>query len=116
MKRKEFLMKLPIAVLGISFLSSCSDDKDDDVIEQLSCIENGTSAAIGSNHGHTLEVSKRDVELGVEKTYNIQGSSEHRHSVTVTESDFVALQNNNSVRVQSTTDEAHSHSVTVSCA
>ncbi len=81
-----------------------------------SCSMNGTSVAIGSNHGHTMTVSKAEVAAAVEKTYDIQGTSAHPHSVTVTAADFAKLANNMDVVVMSTTNSMHSHSVTVRCA
>lgn len=80
------------------------------------CLENGTNVSIGSNHGHSLTVSKEDVAAGTAKTYSIMGSSGHNHSVTIPESDFATLQSNLSITVESTTGDSHTHSVTVTCA
>lgn len=81
-----------------------------------SCTENGTVVDIQTNHGHTLTVSKEDVIAGVEKTYDITGSSGHTHAVTLTAGDFAALAANNAVVVTSTEGSFHTHEVTVSCA
>lgn len=82
------------------------------------CAMNGTSATIGSNHGHTITVSASDVAAGADKTYDITGTSAHAHSVTVTAANFATLQSNanGSIMVTSTSGGGHTHSVTILCA
>lgn len=126
MDRKTFIRKtvgaMLIAIPAYSLLG-CSGSDDDGSAgnpnpnpnPQADCLANGTSSNIGSNHGHTLTVSKADVEAGVAKTYSIQGSSGHNHNVTLSEGNFTSLMANNSISVSSTNDSGHAHSVTVSC-
>lgn len=80
------------------------------------CTANGTTVQIGANHGHSLSVPAGDVSAGVEKTYDIQGTSDHPHAVTVTAAHFTELQANMSVVIASTSGGGHTHQVTVSCA
>ena len=74
------------------------------------------SATIGSNHGHSIEVSAADANAGVEKTYPIQGTSMHPHTVTLTAADFATLRQTGTVTVMSSMDANHRHNVTVTCA
>jgi len=120
MNRKSFLQKLSgVMLVGIpAFISvSCSSDSEDPPAPNTEedCLGNGTSSSIGSNHGHSLTVSKEDVDAGVETQYNIQGTSGHSHSVTLSESNFASLKNNQTISVTSTTGSGHTHPVTVSC-
>lgn len=80
-----------------------------------SCAMNGTAVLIGANHGHAMTVPKADVAAGIEKTYDIQGTSAHPHSVTLTTAHFAKLANNEDVLTMST-DDGHAHSITVRCA
>ena len=138
MTRKEFLGSL----VGALALFACAANGDDGGGEPVgggggggtsggggggtspdagvakSCSGNGTSVTIGTNHGHTLVVSKADVTAGKEKTYDITGTSAHAHSVTITAAQFAQLQGNPaaSVMVTSTTGGAHTHQVTIVCA
>ncbi|MFH6603707.1 hypothetical protein ACEZ3G_09485 [Maribacter algicola] len=129
MNRKTFIKKTAGAILialpAASLIGCSSSDNDSGVPDpdpdsgenpQVNCIDNGTAVAIGSNHGHTLVVSKADVNAGNEKTYSIQGSSGHDHTITITAENFTSLKNNSSISVVSTNDDDHTHSVTVSCA
>lgn len=81
-----------------------------------SCTMNGTVSTIGANHGHVLMVSKADVAAGVAKTYDIHGTANHTHSVTVSAAMFTMLQANTTVMTVSTTDSNHNHPITVMCA
>ncbi len=121
MDRKTFIRKLTGATLiGIPFYSilSCSDSDSDlvpDIVDK-NCLSNGTVSSVGSNHGHSITVSKADVDAGVEKQYSIQGSSTHNHMVTISESNFSSLKSNQQIQITSTLDGGHTHSVSVSCA
>ena len=68
---------------------------------------------ITGNHGHYAYVSEQDVAAGVQKTYDIMGSSGHSHQITVTAANFTALQTNTSVTVTSGTGAGHTHDVTL---
>jgi hypothetical protein len=127
MKRIDFIKRtVVVGTLGLPLLSVI-DSCDIEAIPPIpgnnpppgstDCLANGTNANINSNHGHTLTVSKDDVASGVEKTYAIQGSASHDHSVTLTAANFTSLKNNNSIHVDSTSGgDGHMHGVTVSCA
>lgn len=82
---------------------------------QPDCLNAGTQVAIAGNHGHVLVVSKADVAAGTTKAYDIQGSSAHSHTVTLTVTHFASLAANQQVVVTST-GGPHPHNVTVSCA
>lgn len=125
MDRKTFIQKTMGAMLlaiPVYSISGCSSSDDGPAIPdpqpnaQANCVDNGTATSIGSNHGHALAVSKDDINAGVEKTYSIQGSSGHDHTVTLTAANFTSLKNNSSISVSSSSDADHSHAVTVSCA
>ena len=117
MTRKEFLGSL----IGAAALAACGGDSDggtDAATSSKSCTTNGTSVTIGTNHGHVLTVSAADVAAGVDKTYDITGTSPHSHSVTITAANFASLASNpnGSVMVTSTSGGAHTHQVTILCA
>lgn len=124
MKRIDFIKRLTtIAIVGVPILTlanSCSNTEDEPIPgtntpADKDCLANGTNSSISANHGHTLTVSKDDVQAGAEKLYAIQGSSTHPHTVTISAGQFDTLKSNNSVDVVSSNDSNHSHTVTVSC-
>ena len=77
-----------------------------------------SNVAISANHPapHTLSVPVADLDSPMDMTYNIQGASDHPHTITLTVAQLAALRTG-PVVVMSTTDGAmpHSHNVTVTC-
>lgn len=80
------------------------------------CAMNGTAVTIGTNHGHTMAVPAADIAAGVAKTYQIQGTSGHPHTVVVTAAMFAMLQQNMQVMGSSSVDASHAHQFTIKCA
>lgn len=120
MTRKEFLGTLFGAAGVAALIGACGGDDGGsaDASSSRNCATNGTSVDIGSNHGHVLVVTSADVTAGVDKTYDITGSSDHSHMVTITAANFQRLQSNanGSVMVTSTSGGSHTHSITILCA
>lgn len=119
MTRIDFLRTLAGAgatVLGASVLLACGSDDDDDGGGDPNCVTNGTRATIGANHGHTITVAMADVSAAADKTYSIQGSSDHPHTVTITAAQFAMLAANSSLQVSSSSDSGHTHAITIMCA
>jgi len=125
MNRKSFIKKATgaalIAIPAYSLIG-CSKDDSTNVAppedpDATDCLANGANATtITSNHGHTLLVSKADIEAGVEKSYSIQGTSGHDHTIVVSAANFNILKNEKQLVVESSRDNSHRHNVTVSCA
>ncbi len=124
MDRKTFIQKSAGALLLAApayVLLSCSSSDDSNPNSPQGggnpdCLANGTNTSIGDNHGHSISVSKNDVNAAVEKIYNITGSGDHPHNVTVSAANFNTLKNNQQISVTSTEEDGHNHSVTISCA
>lgn len=70
------------------------------------------SEVIAANHGHVLEVSAADLDATVDKTYSIQGSSSHPHTVTLTVALLRQIKSGVAVTVVSS-DSGHSHDVRI---
>jgi len=125
MNRKTFIKKAAgtvlVAVPAYSLIG-CSNDDSTDVapVEDLiasDCLVNGANAtAISSNHGHSLRVSKEDIDASADKTYSIQGTSGHNHTIVVTAANFDTLKTAKTIQIESSRDSSHRHDVTVSCA
>ena len=113
--RRQFL-GTSVAVIAVA---ACGGDdvKTDAAIAGRNCQANGTRTTISVNHGHTITVSASDVAGGADKTYDITGSGDHSHSVTITAANFATLQSNaNGTIMVTSTNTGHTHSVTVQCA
>lgn len=122
--RRNFLSKalgLSLLVAGWELLlSACGQTTTTTTTTTPSgdCEVNGTSVAIGTNHGHTAPtVDRADVTAGVQKSYTIGiGSSGHTHTITVAASEFTSMQGNLPITLTTDADgTGHSHSITISC-
>lgn len=131
MKRKTFIQKTTMGLLigipavGLVGCSGSDDyggepnpDPDPDPPSSANCLENGTNSnvATSAGHSHSFTVSKEDVSAAEEKTYVLSNVSGHTHEVTISTAQFQTLQGNTSINTTSTSDDGHSHGVTVSCA
>lgn len=70
------------------------------------------------NHGHEVIVTASDIRLGAERGYDlvpgVHGSLFHQ--VVVTAEHFEGLKRGETVRIQTTSREGHSHTVVLQCA
>lgn len=67
---------------------------------------------ISANHGHTATIRAAEITAGNEISLDIRGNATHPHTVVVSQSDMRDLQNRRTVSKTSSTDNAHSHTVT----
>jgi len=77
----------------------------------------GCAPVIAGNHPqpHVLVIAASDLNLTVDKTYDIQGSADHAHSVTFSAAQLAQLKAGTMVDVTSTQTNAHTHLVSVTC-
>ncbi len=78
-------------------------------------VSTACSDTIANNHGHVLTIALADLDSATDKTYDIQGSADHTHSVTLTVAQLATLKSGGSVSSTSTTSFAHQHEITVTC-
>ena len=71
--------------------------------------------AISANHGPTLVVPVADLDSTTNKTYGIQGTGDHNHTVVLTPAQLQLIKVKTAVVVNSSSDMAHFHEVTVNC-
>ncbi|HEX9619386.1 MAG TPA: hypothetical protein VF989_04585 [Polyangiaceae bacterium] len=66
-------------------------------------------------HTHAVTVPAEDVEAGTETTYALSSVLGHDHEITLDADDFAALAAGDSITVNSTSEEGHTHPVTITC-
>ncbi|MBW2464197.1 MAG: hypothetical protein JRH11_21290 [Deltaproteobacteria bacterium] len=127
--RREFLSSLLAVGAGVGLVTVIGCGDDDPATDSGTPTDSGMTGdsmmgsscdswntEIGSNHSHAMTVSAADVTAGVEKTYDIMGSSSHSHSVTITAANFTDLAAGTTVTANSTSGGSHTHGITVTCA
>ncbi len=86
---------------------------------QVSTPPSVPSASCGStfdfNHGHVLLVLRTDLNSTTAVSYDITGTSNHSHTVTLSVDQLATLKTGAAVTVSSTVAFGHQHVITVSC-
>jgi len=122
--RREFIQVLVFAGAATA-LGACGGDEanpDDGGGggggSQASCTDNGGKASsITGNHGHNLAIPKAHFAAGVTQAYDIQGVSDHPHTIELTAGQLATIAGGGTVTVTTVTDgSGHSHSVSCVCA
>ena len=108
---KRSLLRGSFGVCAAGVLTAaCGGGDDDDDTKGGAC-----KSEIASNHGHALSISAADKMAGVAKEYDIKGSADHSHTVSLAADDFADLSGGTVVILESSTDSGHSHAVTITC-
>jgi len=119
MTRKQFLRSVVgvgVGAVGVAALAGCGgDDGGGGAVDAPAAVCTTPTNAIQGNHGHVLTVTLADVNAGVDKTYDIMGTSIHTHMVTITAADFVMIKAGTTRMVVSTTGGGHTHPINVMC-
>lgn len=119
MTRKEFLGSIvkgtALGAVAAGAIAACGGDDDGGDNNGGTDGACQIRATISGNHGHGFTVSQADVDAGVERTYDIEGTAGHTHTVTITAAQFATIGSGGNLTVVSTTGQAHTHMITVSC-
>lgn len=67
---------------------------------------------ISNNHGHNAIVTAARITAGAAYSLDIQGTASHPHTVEISVADLTAIAANQRVSKESSTESAHSHTVT----
>jgi VCBS repeat-containing protein len=111
--RREFTLESALAILSAATITitGCGDgDNGQGPSPQPGGGEVGT---ISANHGHTATISAAQITGGgAIVSLDIRGSATHPHTIDLTAAQVVSIGQNQQVSVVSTTNDAHSHTVT----
>ena len=114
--RKEFLTGVA-SVAATLVVNACGGDDSEGTTTgggDGNCNDD-IDVVITGNHGHELSIPSADFDSGQGKTYNIQGTSAHSHSITLTAQDFTELKAGKKITKESTNDSGHTHPMQIIC-
>jgi len=112
--RREFTLESALAILSAATItiSGCGGDDDDNPTTNPSPSTNHPGT-ISANHGHDVTITSAQITAGgALMSLNIQGQATHPHTISVTAAQVASIGQNQRVSVDSTTDQAHNHTVT----
>ena len=111
--RREFTLESALAILSAATITitGCGDDDDNGTGTGPS--GQGEVGTISANHGHTVTITSAQITAaGALTGLPIMGTAPHPHFIDLTAAQIVAIGLNQQVSVVSTTNDAHSHTVT----
>jgi hypothetical protein len=107
--RLSFLRgSLGVCASGV-LLAACGSSSSDKTPSGSAC-----QTTISANHGHSLSIPIADKMAGAAKDYDIKGSADHSHTVSLTAADWADI-DAGSLTVTSSVTNGHSHDVSISC-
>lgn len=118
MTRKQFLetaLTALGAVLALGSTACSSNSNNAGKSGGGDCSKSDALVTIDNNHGHVLKVSSADVKAAVGKTYHIQGTATHDHTVQLGTPDFQQLAQGQTVYVISSETLNHQHPIQIVC-
>jgi hypothetical protein len=113
--RREFTLAAALAALsGVTItISGCGGGGSSAPTNPTPPLNPGDKAgSISANHGHTAVIDAARLASPSEVTLDIRGQGDHPHTLTLTASEVTAIAANQRVSKESSSDVAHSHTVT----
>ena len=113
--RKEFFARMGAAT-AVLWLQACGGGGSSSYGGAPAPAPGGVSCSdtIAANHGHVLTVASADLNSATDMVYDIHGTADHTHSVTLTVANLQALKAGTPVMVLSSIT-GHQHSVAITC-
>jgi hypothetical protein len=116
LSRREFSVEALTALFAgvVITVTACDDDGSTLVVGPGGA---DVSGSISANHGHVATVTSVELAAGNTVALSIRGTADHPHTVTLSASEVVQIQNRQRVTATSTTDVSqafgtHAHTVT----
>lgn len=106
MNRREFVKMSMVSIAGIVATNRCGTKLD------TSDSSSDKSGSVSSNHGHTAKITAAQLDDGSAVSINIQGTSSHSHTLTLSASEMSSIKAGTQVSQVSSANSGHTHSVT----
>ena len=109
LSRRQFTRESVLAMLAgvVITVTGCGDDDPTGPSGG-----SDVSGTVSANHGHRATVTNVQITAANGVSLDIRGDADHPHTVTLTAAQVTQIGNRQQVAVTSTTENAHSHTVT----
>jgi len=113
--RREFTLEAALALLASVTIavSGCGGGGDGGSSPTGPSPQPGdVVGAISANHGHTARVTSAQLTAGNAIALNIRGTSDHPHTLTLSQGELMQISASQRVSKESSSDDGHTHIVT----
>lgn len=112
LSRRQFTLQAALAVLA-GCVITISDTACGSSNTTPSSTPTDVNGDVSANHGHVAVITAAQINAGTGiVALDIHGTATHTHTLSISQADLTALKNKQTVSTVSTTDSAHSHTVT----
>lgn len=108
LSRRQALILLGGASITMTVVA-CAKKEDAAVTPTPTVSDN--VGVVGTNHGHAVTITKAQLTAAGALTLDIQGTSGHAHSVTLSATEVTSIKNGTKVSKDSSTGAGHIHTV-----
>jgi hypothetical protein len=113
--RREFTLQFVLAVLSgatITVVPACGGGSGNPSSPSPNPGGNtGVTGSVTANHGHRAVIENAKLSAGLATQLDIRGDADHPHTISLTANQVMQIAARQRVSVESTTDDAHAHTV-----
>ena len=112
--RREFTVESALAMLaGVTItITGCGGDDDNPTTNPTPATDKTATVSTDAAHSHTAVVTAAQLTAGNAITVTLLGATTHTHTVDLSQAELTQIRSGTRVQKTSTTDNAHSHTVT----
>jgi hypothetical protein len=112
--RREFTVESALAMLaGVTItITGCGGDDEPTTNPTSPATDKSATVSTDAGHSHTAVVTAAQLTAGNAITLTLTGQTTHTHTVALTQAELTQISGGTRVQKTSTTDNAHSHTVT----
>lgn len=115
MDRREFLARAGHLAFWATVpvvLSACGEDKKEPTDPGGGNNGGDVTGAISANHGHTVKITRAQINAAAGVTLTLTEGAGHTHTVSLDASQVASIGTGGRVSKTSTNDDGHTHGVT----
>ena len=112
--RREFTVESALAMLaGVTItITGCGDDDPNPTTNPTPATDKSATVSTDAGHSHTATITAAQFTAGQAITLTLLGAATHTHTVALSQAELTQISGGTRVQKPSTTDNAHSHTVT----
>ena len=112
--RREFTVESALAMLaGVTItITGCGDDDDNPTTNPTPATDKTATVSTDAGHSHTGVITAAQFTAGQAITLTLLGAATHTHTVALSQAELTQISGGTRVQKTSTTDNAHTHTVT----
>jgi len=110
--RREFTLESALAILGAATITISGCSSDNSMPTNPTTGNGDIAGSVSANHGHIAVIRAAQLSSPSSIVLDIRGNADHPHIVELSAAEVAQISDKARISKQSSTDNAHSHTVT----